>query len=100
MKPKRFSIEDLFHITEIEKHAIGVQFIPTSPSYNKYEDGVTVLHIHDVELEYILNNIRTEQFTYGIIEATGYDNTPPPTSDPILLKFDTKDIHHTETVRR
>lgn len=39
------SIERIFNLVEMQRHAVGVSFMPDTKSYEKYQTGVTVLHV-------------------------------------------------------
>lgn len=95
---KRFSIEDIFNLVEIQHHAIGISFIPDSESYSKYKDGITLTHITNFTIEEVLHRIQYKIFTYGEILGKGYNNTPPVSVEVIPVVFDTKDIDEIERI--
>ena len=44
------SIERIFNLVEMQRHAVGVSFMPDTKSYEKYQTGVTVLHVLSMDL--------------------------------------------------
>ena len=89
---KRFFIEDIFNLVEMQHYAIGVSFIPESKSYSKYKDGITLTQVTNSTLEEVLYRIQNKNFTHGEILGKGYNNTPPISTDVIPVSFNTKDI--------
>ena len=55
---KRFSIEYIFNLVEIQRHAVGVSYMPDTKSYEKYENGFTVLHVLSMDLKTALHNMK------------------------------------------
>lgn len=93
---KRFSVEDIFNLVEMQHHTISISFIPDSKSYSKYKNGITLTQISNFILEEVLCNIQQKHFTYGEILGIGYNNTPPMGIDVIPVSFNTKDINEIE----
>ncbi len=93
---KRFFIEDIFNLVEMQRHAIGVSFIPGSKSYAKYKDGITLIQVTNSTLEEVLYRIQNKKFAHGEILGKGYNNTPPISIDVIPVSFNTKDINEIE----
>ena len=40
---KRFSIEYIFNLVEIQRHAVGVSYMPDTKSYEKFQSAVELL---------------------------------------------------------
>lgn len=89
---KRFSIEDIFNLVEMEHKVIDISFVPDSKSYSQYKDGITLIQVANFTLEEILYRIQNKDFTYGEVLGKGYNNTPPISKDVIPIVFNTKDI--------
>lgn len=93
---KRFSIEDIFNLVEMEHKVIAISFVPDSKSYSQYKDGITLIQITNFTLEEILYRIQNKHFTYGEVRGKGYNNTPSISKDVIPIVFNTKDIWEIE----
>lgn len=93
---KRFSIEDIFNLVEMQHHAVGISFIPDSKSYSQYKDGITLIQITNFSLEDILYKLQNKIFTYGEIFGKGYNHTFPMSIDIIPVSFNTQDIDEIE----
>lgn len=69
---QQYSREDLFEISIIEKHAMGIWFIPTSNAYNSYGPHVTVsLILNKEELSSIGKNLilKPRVRTFGVVKV-------------------------------
>lgn len=97
-KNKRFSIEYLFDLVELQRHAVGISFIPGSRSYRKYKNGITLLQITNVTPEDALHRILSKTFTYGEVVGKGYIVTFPMTTEVVFVSFNTEDIEEIEHV--
>lgn len=93
IKEKRFSIEEIFNLVEIQHHAISISFIPDSKSFLKYKDGITLTQITNFTLDEILYRMQHKFFTYGKVFGKGYNNSPPISINIISISFDTQDIY-------
>ena len=96
---KRFSIEDIFNIVEVQNTVISVNFIFGSKSYSKYKYGVTLVQITNTTSKDVINK-QHKIFTYGEIQGKVYNNTPPMSKDVIPISFDTNDIDEIEYYMR
>lgn len=52
-----FSVEYLYKVVEVNRHALHVTFKTTSKLIDKYPLGITVLHVRSMDLETYLNHI-------------------------------------------
>ncbi len=78
---KIFSVEDFFKITKWDRHSCGINFIPTSKSYEKYGSNVTIIGFvsTDEESEQYWNNWQNGKLTYGTFKAI---KLPDPDKSP------------------
>lgn len=97
---KRFSIEYIFNLAEMQCHAIAVSFRPSTKSFEKYGYGITVLRVLSVDLETALRNMKNRFNTYGAIRVEGYDNSISPLkSKAIEIEFSTDEIDGIERIQ-
>lgn len=97
---KRFSIEYIFNLVEIQRHAVGVSYMPDTKSYEKYENGFTVLHVLSMDLETALRNMKNQFNTYGVIRVAGYDNSISPLKSKVIeIEFSTDEIDEIERIQ-
>lgn len=92
-----FYIEDVFNLVEMQNRSIGIQFNPLSTSYRKYPFGITLKTISNQDLKTIMDNIKYNLFSSGLILGNGYNNDPK-VSDEIAIAFNTTDIIEIEYV--
>lgn len=92
-----FYIEDVFNLVEMQNRSIGIQFNPLSNSYRKYPFGITLKTISNQDLKTIMDNIKNNRFSSGLILGNGYNNDPK-VSDEIAIAFNTTDIIEIEYV--
>lgn len=92
-----FYIEDVFNLVEMQNRSIGIQFNPLSTSYRKYPFGITLKTISNQDLKTIVDNIKYNRFSSGLIFGYGYNNDPK-VSDEIVIAFNTTDIIEIEYV--
>lgn len=65
---KRFSIEEIFHLSS--HHAVGINFIPSTESFSIYGNHIVIKTLaSDEELVTIMSNYMTNEKTYGYIKA-------------------------------
>ena len=97
---KRFSIEYIFNLVEIQRHAVGVSYMPDTKSYEKYENGFTVLHVLSMDLKTALHNMKNRFNTYGMIRVAGYDNSISPLKSKVIeIEFSTDEIDEIERIQ-
>lgn len=97
---KQWSIEQIFNLVETQHHAIGMNFVPKTKSYEKYEDGITVLHVLSMDLETALCNMKNQSNTYGVIRVIGYDNSISPLKSKVIeIEFSTDEIDEIERIQ-
>lgn len=91
------SIERIFNLVEMQRHAVGVSFMPDTKSYEKYQTGVTVLHVLSMDLKTALQNMKNQFNTYGVIRVAGYDNSISPLKSKVIeIEFSTDEIDEIE----
>lgn len=82
---------------EMQRHAVGVSFMPDTKSYEKYQTGVTVLHVLSMDLKTALQNMKNQFNTYGVIRVAGYDNSISPLKSKVIeIEFSTDEIDEIE----
>ena len=96
-KKEQLSIEKIFNLVEMQRHAVGVSFMPDTKSYEKYQTGVTVLHVLSMDLKTALQNMKNQFNTYGVIRVAGYDNSISPLKSKVIeIEFSTDEIDEIE----
>ena len=91
------SIERIFNLVEMQRHAVGVSFMPDTKSYEKYQTGVIVLHVLSMDLKTALQNMKNQFNTYGVIRVAGYDNSISPLKSKVIeIEFSTDEIDEIE----
>lgn len=94
---KRFSKEYIFRLVEMQRHAIAVNFKPSSESFEKYEYGISVKHVLSMDLETALHHMENHLNTYGVIKVKAYDNCVSPLNSVIIeAEFSTDEIDEIE----
>lgn len=85
------------HPSKMQRHAVGVSFMPDTKSYEKYQTGVTVLHVLSMDLKTALQNMKNQFNTYGVIRVAGYDNSISPLKSKVIeIEFSTDEIDEIE----
>lgn len=90
---EQWSVEQIFNLVEMQHHAVGVNYMLDTKSYEKYENGITVLHVLSMDLETALQNMKNRFNTYGVIRIAGYDNSISPIKSKVIeIEFSTDEI--------
>ena len=96
-KKEQLSIEKIFNLVEMQHHAVGGRYMPDTKSYEKYENGFTVLHVLYMDLKKALDNMKNRFNTYGMIRVAGYDNSISPLKSKVIeIEFSTDEIDEIE----
>ena len=75
------SIERIFNLVEMQRHAVGVSF----------------MHVLSMDLKTALQNMKNQFNTYGVIRVAGYDNSISPLKSKVIeIEFSTDEIDEIE----
>lgn len=86
-----YSTEGLGDFSKTEEN------MPDTKSYEKYQTGVTVLHVLSMDLKTALQNMKNQFNTYGVIRVAGYDNSISPLKSKVIeIEFSTDEIDEIE----
>ncbi len=94
-----YSIENIFKIVKMDNHACGVHFIPTSKSYEKYGQFVTIIDFvcSDEDGGQYLCNWHSSNPTYGTFKAIKLHEYGKEDYDK-EIEISTNDIYGIESV--
>ena len=97
----RFSIEDIYYIVEIQKHACGLGFIPTSDAYQRFGSNLTLTEVilDEEDRQRILHSTMTKNTHYGFIKGMTTDDLSDKQKEYLMkIGINTSNIYQVETV--
>ncbi|MDR3704594.1 MAG: hypothetical protein P4L28_01640 [Paludibacteraceae bacterium] len=88
---KSYPREYLFEKCNLQNHSIGIFFIPTTKSYEKYNTSVALINLilNESEFEHLQINRIKKTNTFGLIKANAFINLKEPMKE---ISFDTNEI--------
>lgn len=97
----KFSIEDIFDIVEIQTHACGLGFIPTSDAYQMFGPNLTLTEVilDEEDRQRTLHSTMTRNTHYGFIKGKSTDDLSDKQREYLMkIGINTSNIYQVETV--